>query len=105
MGLRERLNETRQRQRTREEAEAWGRWAEQDRATWEREAKQEARGGATGRKEEGDETEQHGPGYGAAARGSAQGPRSDEGILVIGLVIASGIVIFIALYAILASNN
>lgn len=58
VGLRERLNERRQRQRTREEAEAWSRWAEHDRATWEREAKGEARAGKTeGRRDEGSGTE------------------------------------------------
>ena len=46
VGLRERLNETRQ--RTRDEAAAWSRWAEHDRATWEQQAKTEAQGDATG---------------------------------------------------------
>ena len=49
VGLRERLNETRQ--RTRDEAAAWSRWAEQDRTTWERQAKQEASRGAAGQRD------------------------------------------------------
>ena len=103
-GLRERLIETRQRQRTQEEAEAWNRWAQQDRATWEREAKQEARASATEQRDEPSAAKPTSTNGESVGRESDDGTRSDEWVL--GVVLFAGIliVIVVALFALSNSN-
>ena len=108
-GLRERLNEQRQRQRTREEAEAWNRWAQQDRATWEREATQEAQTGATGQRDEGRAAEPTRPdaGNGEVEHGSAPGAqseRSSEGSLWVFSALVVVVMVVTVLIAFASSN-
>lgn len=100
VGLRERLNETRQ--RTRDEAAAWSRWAEHDRATWERETKQEA--GAARQRDDGGAAEPTGTKDESAGRGPAQGKRSDDWYVSLAVVITVIVVLIIGLFN-LAYNN
>ena len=103
-GLRERLNETRQRQRTPEESEAWNRWAQQDRATWEREAKTEARAGAAGQRDERGTAEPTGTKVESEGQRTDQGKRSDDWYVSLAIVITVSVVLIIGLFA-LAYNS
>ena len=102
VGLRERLNETRQ--RTRDEAAAWSRWADQDRTTWQREPKQEPRTSATGPSDEGSAANPAGTNDESVGQESGEGTRSDDWLLGVALAIAGGVVLMIAIFA-LAYND
>ena len=102
VGLRERLNETRQ--RTRDEAAAWSRWAEQDRTTWEQEAKTEAQTGATGRRNEEAAADPTGATDESKRQRTDPCKRSDDWYVSLAIVITVIVVLIIGLFN-LAYNN